>query len=381
VSSNPRTILLAAGAVFTVIGLLFVPGGGDPDIGRGSGPRPSPPETGGWLVYSVPTGERAARLWRWNLRTDQVARGPLIRSPIALVNVRSTAHGWLGITGDAGSRIREAAFLDSLDPRASPEPIGRGAIVRWTDRGTTVLLVRRGPVLDRCHRLVHVEAVSVDSRSRQRVFRDRICGDVVSVGRMSLGYFLTIVGDGVANVVGAGYRDAGLLLRDHGMIDISPAGHMLVTPASEFLPEDPASAGAGTAPIRVSGAAFRYRLFGGRPVDLRVRGAPLRIQRVLAYANGSAGALVIGRRGRDPAALWEVPLGVVGTDPQTPRFVVETSGSTHAAYANDGTAFVLTGARLWHLRDHRLTALEVPAGAPPVVGPFAWIVREPTSQP
>jgi hypothetical protein len=126
--------------------------------------------------------------------------------------------------------------------------------------------------------------------------------------------------------------------------------------------------------------ASRYRLFGGRPDELLVDAQPLRILRVLAYSAGGERTLVIGRRGRDPAALWEVPLGSVGMDPQTPRFVVEVSGSTHAAYASDGTAFVLTGGRLWYLRNHRLTALPVPEGAPEVAGPFAWVVGEPASE-
>jgi hypothetical protein len=377
--SNPRTTLLIVGAVLSVIGLLWWGGVTDPGAERVAGPAPTASETGGQLVYAVPRGDGSARLWRWDLSTDRVARGPLIRSPLALVNVPSTAEDWLGFTAEAGNGVRHAFVLDSLESGASPRAIGRGDIVEWTNRGATVLLVERGRLLDDCHRLVSVAAVNVASGTSEGVVRDEVCGDVVSVGRTSLGYFFTIVGETGANLVGAGYRDAGALLHDHGMIDISPDGWMLVTPASEFLADEASSDGSPSAPIHVSGAASRFRLFGGRPDELLVDAQPLRILRVLAYSDEGTRALVIGRRGRDTAALWEIPLGSVGLDPQTPRFVVEVGGSTHAVYASDGTAFVLTGGRLWHLRNHRLTPLAVPEGAPEVAGPFAWVVREPTS--
>jgi hypothetical protein len=201
----------------------------------------------------------------------------------------------------------------------------------------------------------------------------------LSVGRTSVGYFLTVLGEDDVNVVGVGYEDAGILLPHHGVIDVSPGGQMLVTPATEFLPEQPSAGGSDQAPIPVAGEASQYRLFGGMPVDLLPDAAPLRIDRVLAYTDGGTRVLVIGRQGRDRAALWEVPLGIAGTEPAIPRYLLQVRGSTAATYANDGTAFVLTDSRLWHLEGDGLTALELPPGAPTPDGPIAWIVREPVT--
>jgi hypothetical protein len=377
--SSPRAILLVTGAVFSVVVLLLMRGGLDPGPTRGGGPSPVSRPTGGRLVYTVPVGDGMARVWRWNLATNQVSRGPLVRAPIALVNVRSAGYGWLGITSEDGSGSREASLLDSLEPDARTERIGSGDIVTWTRRGATVLLVERGPLLDRCTRLIDVTAVDVGQPGADTVLRDRICGDVLSVGRTSVGYFMTVLdGDGV-NVVGVGYEDAGILLRHHGVIDVAPGGQMLVTPAAEFLPEQSSSGGSDPPPIAVSGEASRYRLFGGMPVDLLPDAAPLRIERVLAYTDGGTRALVIGRQGRDAAALWEVPLVIAGAEPAIPRYVLQTRGSTAATYASDGTAFVLTDSRLWHLAEDRLTALALPEGSPTPDGPIAWIVREPTT--
>ena len=379
VSSSPRAILLVAAAVFSVIAFLLAQG--DLDPGPPVGPsRPLPPETGGRLVYTVPAGDGMARLWRWNLSTDRVSKGPLVRAPLALVNVRSATYGWLGITSDGGSGVQEASLLDSFHPDAAAESIGSGDIVTWARRGGTVLLVQRGPLLDRCRRVVQVTAVNVGQPGSESVLQDTICGDILSVGRTSVGYFLTVMGPDDVNVVGVGYEDAGILLRNHGVIDVSPGGQMLVTPATEFLPEQASEGAPDEQPLRVAGEASRFRLFGGLPVDLLADAAPLRIERVLAYTDGGTRALVVGRQGRDRPALWEVPLGISGSDPAIPRYVIEARGATAAAYANDGTAFVLTDGRLWHLRDHRLAGLEVPEGAPRPDGPLAWIVREPITE-
>jgi hypothetical protein len=378
VTTSPWTVLLISGAVFSLIALLLARGGLDPD----PGPVVSPsqvPETGGRLIYTVPVGGGMARMWRWDLVTDLVARGPLIREPLALVNVQSPTYGWLGITSDLGGGEQEASILDSLGPDAATESIGRGDIVTWTRRGGTVLFVEREAVSGGCRRIVDVTAVNVGRPGRETVLHDTICGDVLSVGRTSLGYFLTILGRDGVDVVGVGYQDAGILLEDHGVIDVSPGGLMLVTPGSEFLPEPPSHAGPDTAPLRISGVASRYRLFGGPPVDLLADAAPFRIGRVLAYRDGGSRALVIGSQGRDRPALWELPLSIAGSAPAIPRYIVGVRGFTAAAYANDGTAFVITDARLWHLRDYRLTALNLPEGAPRPAGPLAWIVHEPTT--
>jgi hypothetical protein len=380
VTSSPRAVLLIAGAVFSLIAFLLARGGLDPDPGSEPPPSAVPQETGGRLIYTVPAGDGMARVWRWNLLSDEVVKGPLIREPVALVNIRSAGYGWLGVTSDGGSGVRVASLLDSLEADAATEPIGRGDIVTWTRQGGTVLLVERGPVLGRCRRVVDVTAVNVELRGRETVLHDTICGDVLSVGRTSLGYFLTIVGEDGVNVVGAGYEDAGVLLRDHGVIDVSPGGHMLVTPAAEFLPEPSSEAQPDESPLRVSGMAARYRLFGGPPVDLLADAAPLRIERVLAYADAGTRALVIGSQGPDADALWEVPIGIAGTVPSIPRYIVGVHGFTAAAYAGDGTAFVFTDGRLWHLRDHRLAALDIPEGAPSPAGPLAWIAREPMTE-
>jgi hypothetical protein len=383
VATSVRSVVVLIGVVFAAIVFLLLRGG-PPELEprRVSPSPPGRPETGGLLVYSVPDGTGAARLWRWNIVTGKVLKGPLIREPLALVNVRSTTYGWIGMTADLGNRVIEASVIDSLRPDAEADPLGSGDIATWARQATSIVLVDRGPLLDGCRREVRVTAIHLGIREHEIVMDRTICGDVLSAGRTSLGYFLTRQGlDGV-DVIGAGYADAGVLLHDHGVIAISPGGDMIVTPATEFLPAvvptRPARAEYDPPPLRVSGAAFYYTQFGGEPEPYVARGAPIRVDEVLGYSPGATTALVIGRRPGEHAGLWELPLGVPG--PETPRFVSDAEGFTAVAYANDGTGFVVTKGRLWRLRNHRLTPLDVPEGAPTPTGPLVWIVREPLTE-
>lgn len=334
----------------------------------------------GILVYAMADGGGSARLWRWNLVSGEVKKGPLIPDPVELVNVRSPSFGWLGITSDLGQGVLEASVLDSLEVGAEPERLGRATIVTWARQGETALLVDRGPTSDGCRRTVSVSAAHVDRPGRERVLRETLCGDVPSVGRTSIGHFLTRLGPGGVDVVGVGYGDAGVLLPDHGLIAVSPGGDMIVTPSADLPSTDLAPTEGGTGrrvpPIRVTGRAWLYTQFRGPPVPYLVSGAPLRVFKVLAYGPGASVALVVGRVGDDRPGIWELPL-VSGDGSIHPRLVGSNGGHTFAAYANDGTAYVATGGSLYIQRDHVLKLLDGPEGAPTPAGPLAWIVQEP----
>ena len=123
--SNPRTILLVTAVVFSVVAFLLARGGLDPGPTSAAGPSRVPLQTGGRLVYTVPVGDSMARVWRWNLATDEVSKGPLVPAPITLVNVRSTGHGWLGVTSHMGAaRNRLRSSTPSL---RTPRPSGSAA--------------------------------------------------------------------------------------------------------------------------------------------------------------------------------------------------------------------------------------------------------------
>jgi hypothetical protein len=375
-------VFLLVGLLFAMLAFLLTRGGGPGAEPRRDSSTSRAPRSGGLLVYAASDRHGTNRLWRWNLRTGAVAKGPLISEPVALVNVGSPKDGRLGLTSDVENGTREASILDSLDPDAVATPLGRADFITWARQGTSAIFVDRGPLLDGCRREVSVFVQQVRVESTEVVLHETICGDVLSAGRTSVGYFLTEQGLGRVDVVGEGYPDAGLLLEGYGVIAISPGGDMLVTPGTEFaptiVPTRPVTGDYDPPPSWIAGQAFAYRQFGGPPVPYLVRGVALRVDEVLGYAPGEINALVIGRLGGDRPGLWELPLGVARVESTTPRYVADVGGVTAAAYASDGTAFVVTEGRLWLLANHRLTPLDMPVGAPVTNGPLAWIEREPT---
>ena len=379
VTTSSRSVFATVGTVFSVILVLLSRGGPHPDPRRDA-PMVPPSGQTGILVYATADRGGSARLWRWNLASDEVKRGPLIPDPLELVNVRSPGFGWLGITSDRGQGVLEASVLDSLEVEAEPERLGRGTIVTWARPGEA-LLVDRGPPSEGCRRTVSVSAAHVDRPGRDRVSRETLCGDVLSVGRTSLGHFLTRLGPRGVDVVGAGYSDAGLLLSDHALISVSPDGDMIVTPSAGLPSIDPASAegwsGSNPGPIGVTGRASLYGQFRGPPVPYLVGGAPLQVDEVLAYGPDAWVALVVGRVGDGRPGLWELPLLATGDRSIQPRWVGSDGGFTFAAYADDGTAYVATGGSLYVLQHHELKLINGPERAPTPAGPLAWIVQEP----
>lgn len=375
-------MFILVGVVFALLAFLLTRGGGPGAEPRRDSLASPALRSSGVLVYAAPDGQET-RLWRWNLLTGMVSKGPLIREPLALVNVGSPADGGLGLTSDLGNGKQEALILDSLDPDAVVTPLGRADFITWARQGTSAIFVDRGPLLDGCRREVSVFVQQVRVEGTDVVMHDTICGDVLSAGRTSVGYFLTEQGLGRVDVVGEGYPDAGVLLEGYGVIAISPGGDMLVTPGTEFapaiVPTRPVTGDYDPPPTWIAGQAFAYRQFRGPPVPYLVRGVALQVDEVLGYAPGDTTALVMARLGGDRPGLWELPLGVARVGSTTARYVADVGGVTAAAYASDGSAFVVTEGRLWLLRDHRLTPLDVPGGAPLPNGPMAWVAREPTA--
>ncbi|HET8766314.1 MAG TPA: hypothetical protein VFM86_03225, partial [Pedococcus sp.] len=380
-ATSVRAAMAVVGIAFGVVVVLLVRGGSEPLGPPVAEASPSPAAlTNGIVVYAAPADEGAARLWLWDLAGDVVRRGPLVPQPDGLVNVGSSGYGWIGITTTFTEGMRQAAVLDSFDPGAAAERVGFGDIVAWTREGRTVVLVDRGPIGPGCRREIEVVAIHVAGEGSEGLFDEAICGDVRSVGRTSLGFFATLHRPDGADIVGLGYRDAGVVLPGHALIGISPGGEMLVTPAGGSIPGGSDVPEPDPPPTEVRGPASLFSQFGGRPQAYLVGGEPFIVDRVLAYAPGSVEALVVGRPvGREPAA-WALPLHPDAQGSLEPVRLGPIDGFTSAAYAADGTAFVVTGVRLWVVRDDRLMPLHLPDDAPLPRGPVVWVLREPLTQ-
>ena len=372
----PTSVRAVVWTVVAIVGAVAVALAGGTERGRGSRSPFTAAGPSGIVVYAASDGAGAARLWLWHVATDEVTRGPAVPEPLELVSVGSPASGRIAFTSRAPGGTTEVAILDSLGPGARPRVVGRGDLVAWADDGDTAILVRRGPLEGTCRRRVSIAAVHPDTRGGERVLDDAICGKVLAVARTSLGYALTIARRWSADVVdadliGAGYRDAGLLLADHRLIGVAPDGEMLVTSVAGMRPS---ADGTGWP----SGPVSSFRQFGGRPVPYTAGRDRLRVDRILAYAPGSTRALALGGLASGELdGLWELPLQPSGEADRQARFVGAASGPVAATYGADGTGYVVIGGRIWTIRAHRLVFARSPVGAAVPDGPLVWLPWEP----
>lgn len=372
----PTSVRAVVWTVVVIVGAVAVALAGGSHRDRGTRSSSTDAGPSGIVVYAASDGAGAARLWLWHVASGEVTRGPAVPEPLELVSLGSPDSGRVAFTSRAPDDSTEVAVLESLGPGARPRFVGRADLVALAHDDGTAILVRRGPPEGTCRRRVSIVAVHPDTGGGERVLDDEVCGEVLAVARTSLGYALTIARRRSADVVdadliGAGYADAGLLLADHRLIGVAPDGEMLVTSVAG-VPPSAHEAGWPSGPLS------SFRQFGGRPVPYTAGGEPLRVDRILAYGSGPSRALVVGGLASGELdGLWELPLRASSDADRQARFVGAASEPIAATYGADGTGYVVTGGRIWTIRAHRLVFVESPVGAAMPDGPLVWLPREP----
>ncbi len=329
----------------------------------------------GTVVYAEDLGDGTSRLWRWDLVAGTAEPGPLVPDPVELVDARGAGDGWIGVTSRSSPTELQASLLRLLEPAARPAPLVRGDLIDWGADGASVVAGGRSPVKGACRRHISVTVVRLLPRLRDRPFADDLCGDLMSVGRAGVVTYFTLErGDEVR----IAYVSVGLVhpvLRDFAMIGASPAGDLLVVPASALPPQPIAPLGAridrDRSPTGVFGTALFFRGLDTAPIQYGRGGDRFQIDRIMAWTHDGLTALVAGRLG-DRSGLFEID-GGPGGGLRPPRYVGPIDGLTWAAYADDGTAFVSSERGISIVRGSRLVSLDVPGSAPQPSGPIVWI--------
>jgi len=327
----------------------------------------TPPGLTGTLIYAVERGDGTSVLWRWDLRTGELRRGPEVATPIELVDASAASPGWVGVTSRTASGEMMASVLRFLEPQDRPIPLLRGDRVAWDGRGMSVAALREGEAAaGRCLRHITIDLVRLATSQRDRQFeRGRSCGRVTTIGRATLVTFFSLLRGGRTDVYFAGVQ-LHRVLRDHTLVSASPSGVLLVAPK-------PRRSGAmGGAEVLSGGVAlYSGGLAVSEPIPYGTRDRRFAIERVLSWTLDSLSALVQGRWGdRDGLFLLD---GGVGDGVERPLYLGPTSGRTYGTYSERDVAFVADGASLSFIRDGVLRPLRLPEGAPPPDGPIVWV--------
>lgn len=343
--------------------------------GHTSDRRPTAPRPivlTGTLVYAVPDGDHWSRLWRWDLTTDRVARGPRIPRAVDLVHVSGGDPRLVGVTSELSSGQLQASVLRSLRPSGRERSIARGDIVVWDPHGRSVASVRSRPLGSGCERRVSIDWAKVVPAIRERKYLDpSLCGDVLSVGLDDTATYLTLVRDGRVGIYLAGVGLIHPILPGHALISMSAVSDMIVIPASSL-------SDLGPLVLRPEHEHFdlpEARLF------LRGEGAHLltpfgvgadrfAIYGVLAWSPDGLIALTEGVMGHQ-RGLFELSAGPASGE-RIPTYVGPVGGVAHATFTADGTPIVVTHEGVFAIVHDSMVPLMPPVNAPAPDGPLVW---------
>ena len=336
-------------------------------------PEARPTQLTGTLVYAVPDGAHRSRLWRWDLATGRVMRGPRVPRAIELVDAHGASTGWIGVTSELPDGRLRASVLSSLGRHDRPRTILEGDLVSWGPQGATVIAGRRGPLRPGCRRSVSIVWAKLVLSLRERKYDDpALCGDLISIGLDNASTMFTLDRGGRIGIFFAGIGTIHRVLAGYAMVAVSGVTDIIVVPRQAFdtltpLPTRPAQEHAD---LRGAGLYF---LGAGEPRPLLYgdEGHPFSIARMLAWSSSGASALVVGSQGfRRGFYLLDTASGN-GVD--APRYVGPVSGIPYGTFALDDTVFLETTYGLFAFMDGGLVRLRPPTDAPAPDGPIVWI--------
>jgi hypothetical protein len=310
----------------------------------------------GTLVYVASAGADRARMWQWDLSTGKVLQGPIVDHPVELVSVAGVFPGSVGLTSRArGGRFR-ASLLPFFGSRDEPEPLLTGDLVAWSSNGTRVEATRRGSAFTTC-RGDASWITSFDIPTQASVFELDVCGDVSSIARAGITTFFTHRSAHATAIEYVGIHRSHEVLKGFTMLAASPTSDLIVAAGD--------SGSGGPAELYWQGNTVG-------PVPYAAGGAPLFVDRVLAWSPDAAQALVVGRLGAT-AGVWTIGTGASEKPVvRQPELVVRTDGPTWAAYAEDGTAYIEADGGLVAFREGRPLPVQPPPGVPVPYGPLVW---------
>jgi hypothetical protein len=340
-----------------------------------AGQRIRPTALTGTLVYAVPDGADHSRLWRWDLVTGRVVRGPRVPRAIELVDAHGANPGWIGVTSELPNGRLRASVLRFLGPDDRPTPILEGDLVSWGPQGATVIAGRRGPLRHGCRRSVSIVWAKLVPALREREYADpALCGDLLSIGLDSASTMFTLDRNGRIGVFFAGGDAATIhrVLPGYAMVAISPLSDIIVVPREALATLTPLPARPEQEHADLRGAGLHFLGSGEpRPLPYGVGGDPFAIARMLAWSPSGSSALVVGRQGfRRGVYVLDTASGN-GAD--APRYIGPVLGIPYGAFTLDESVIFETTDGLFAAVGAGPIRLPPPADAPAPDGPIVWI--------
>ena len=353
--------LVLAVAVVAAIELFPEPAStGRPATANDDPTGSDPTARAGSLVYLT----RSDGLWVLDLQAGGAGPGPSVpEGTRELVDLSGAGPGWIGIEREgAGPRV-SAAVVRGVQESADVERLGRGDLVAWGPRGTSLVFARNGHARGGGCAPVRINLVTVATSSEAWALDDPgFCGPVLSLSRSSAAtYFTSASGDRLSVYL------TGAVGVPHLMFD--GLGVLSAAPPSAFLLS--ATAAQGTLDARPSrgGTLLGWKGIGG-PVTVGDGKEALTVERILSWSADGSRVALVGRLG-DREGVYVLSAGA-GTGPRVPRFVMPAGRRMDATFDPSGALYLAVDGRIVVERGGVLAPLPLPGDAPAPAGPIVW---------
>lgn len=320
----------------------------------------------GVLLYTAREGE-AWRLYRWDLSTWTLTRGPLVEErPSELVHAFDVGEGVVGLI-QPSSTGQTARILRHLDERDRAATVLRGDLVTWTPGGASAVAGVTEPAGGRCPDLV-IRTYAVDRAEEDELLRQQHCGSLAALGRSFSTTFITVVSDRSYATMSVGSDGFSSFLGDWGLVGVSRNGTQLLVPTGTLPIESPQPLS------RDSGT----RSESSKPAPYGVGSSRLSFELLLGWAPRALGAYVLGTYdGQRGVYLASVDVGGGRWAPALVTPLAE--GTPTLTETQDGVPLLAIDGRFYRARSGSLLGLEPPPGAPAPDGPILWLPSVPDS--
>jgi len=320
------------------------------------------PTTGaGSLVYL--TGSDG--LWVVDLDAGVAGPGPRVpEGTRELVDLSGAAPGWIGIerAGDGG-RV-SAAVVRGVDRGAELEGLGRGDLVAWGPRGTSLVFARNGRAAAGDCTPVRISLVTVATSREEWALDDPgFCGPVLSLSRSSAAtYFTSASGDRLSVYLTGSVGVPHLMFDGLGVLSAAPPSAFLLNAhaAQDTLDERPSR----------GGTLLGWKGIGG-PITVGNGTNTLTVERILSWSPDGARVALVGRLG-EREGVFVLTAGA-GTGPREPRFVMPSGRTMDATFDASGGLYLSVDGRIILDRGGVRSRLTLPRDAPAPIGPVVWI--------
>ena len=304
-------------------------------------------------------------LWVVDLRAGGAGPGPRVPDGTReLVDLSGAAPGWIGIERAREGRLVSAAVVRGVDRNARLEDLGRGDLVAWGPRGTSLVFARNGRVEGDDCAPVRISLVTVATSREEWALDDPgFCGPVLSLSRSTAAtYFTSASGDRLSVYLTGAVGVPHLMFDGLGVLSAAPPSAFLLNAhaAQDTLDERPSR----------DGTLLGWKGIGG-PVTVGDGTNALTVDRILAWSPDGSRVALAGALG-EREGVFVLSAGA-GTGPRVPRFVMRGGRTMDATFDASGGLYLSADGRIFLDRRGVLSRLALPADAPAPAGPIVWI--------